>query len=115
MKKLDAFLAACQHDLSYSPEAKDAFHKASKAILKEVSSKAALSGKVTNNMAGIACSGEVHLKTSNLEVMISQFMGKVKVLYRTLNGNQSGRNQYIEPEQILEDSFISKLQKMESA
>jgi hypothetical protein len=102
-------------ELGYNEPNKKAFHKEAKKVLKEIVSRLGLAKSdydITVNKSGVACSGDVKLKTDKFSLSLSEgTCGSIKQMYRTCNGRKDttgGVNQWVEPERLLDDDIIER-------
>jgi hypothetical protein len=105
-------------DLYHNEDGKKEFHKEAKKVLKKVAKLLSIPTSdynLSSNKGGVAVSGEVTLHTNSLYLQISQSMGKANVLYRSCNGQKDysgGSNNYLDINTILDETGISKLQRV---
>jgi hypothetical protein len=106
-------------ELGYNEPNKKAFHREAKKVLKEIASRLGLAKgdyDLKVNQSGIACSGDVKLVTDRLYISLSEgTCGSTKQMYRSCEGRKganSGVNQWVEPERLLDDDVIERFARI---
>lgn len=112
-KLIDKVKDIYQAGVSYKPENKAAYKKASLALLRSVAKNTKLSGKATFNAGGIAVLGDARLQSDNLYVGIHEINGELQIMYRTVSGRTCGPNHWAGIDKLSNDNFLSSLKKMD--
>lgn len=97
------------------------YHRTAKSALNKLAKEFGLvkgEFKVSSNMAGDACAGEVTLHTEKLYLMICEKHSSngLQILYRTCNGQKDysgGTNQYADLSSLNDEAFKEKLLKIQ--
>lgn len=108
-------------DLGYNESGKKSFHREAKKLLKKVAKDLGFTTSdydLSSNKAGIACSGEVTLRSETLYIMISQNSIGVngQVLYRSTEGravsSPNGSNNHMSAEELESGNGLAKLKRV---